>query len=226
VGALQKYEFCGPMISESSIDVPLVGWHSREGSEHTWISDVGDVLTLHYFSIPPDLPAALSDLDAIRRHYREVLGGQGAIVETEAMMLDTLPALRTIMKIAQQPSGMTYVAGYTIPFRDCSFVARVQCVESGITGARDAAVAIKLDMHGSAGWRADPYLPRYRNSVLRNKSDDAEWDALFPNHPLSRARRHLEALSRLSLSADVKALAPFTGPPTRPSFLRRLLGRD
>ena len=55
--------------------------------------------------------------------------------------------------------------------------------------------------------------PDFEAPVLRNASDAPEWDAKFPDHPLSRCRSHLrEALAELTLSDEARASAPFTGP--------------
>ncbi len=55
-------------------------------------------------------------------------------------------------------------------------------------------------------WLKDPYDPTFEGRVLRNPADDEHWDALFPDHPLSRCRRHLRMLAeRLSWKDDVKA---------------------
>ncbi|MCG6989799.1 MAG: hypothetical protein LJF06_16690 [Gemmatimonadetes bacterium] len=177
-------------------------------------------MSLHYFAMPPDLPAPLSDITTIRQFCRQQLGEGGAIVEVEAVTLGRCSALSTILKMSQEPAGMTYVAALTIPFAECSFVAKVVCPEIGVTGMRDAVVAEMLDAWEMQDWFADPYLPDYRNPVLRNRSDDTEWDATFPDHPLSRARRHLKEMAAMTLSSEVEALAPFPGPLRRPSIPR------
>jgi len=216
------------VFSAASIDLPLDGWVSVPNAEYVWTNPAGDVLSAHYFPIPPDLPAPISDLASIRGYYRKVLGRNGAIVEVDSTTVSSFPALRTIVKIRQEPSGMTYVAATTIPFAQCSFVAKVQCPERGITGIRDTAVAAKLNLFSTSGWGSDPYKPSFRNPILRNRADDQEWDDVFPEHPLSRARSHLEHLCLLSLPRGVESLAVFQGNPmgvAKPSLLRRLLGR-
>src|SRR5262245_7952570 len=210
------------MPSEQSVQVPLVGWSPVSGEPFAWTDESGDTLSIHHFPIPPDLAGSLSDLTAIRRQYRKLLGRRGGIVELESESVAGFAALRSLLKMLQEPSRMSYLAAFTFPFRDCSFVVKVGCRESGMTGLRDTAVALKLGMT-SRGWSRDPYAPGYRNPVLRNRSDDPEWDALFPKHPLSRARVHLATLRGLSLSSDVGDLAPFEGPIRPSGFLRRLL---
>ena len=98
-----------------------------------------------------------------------MLGSAGAIVEVEAIEVHSLSALRTIFKIKQEPTGMTYVAAVTVPFAECSFVAKVQCPELGMTGLRDTIVATKLNLHGVSGWMAGslrPSLPESPHSGI------------------------------------------------------------
>jgi hypothetical protein len=62
------------------------------------------------------------------------------LVEVERIAVAGFPAVQAVFKIPQTPTGMTYEAAITIPFRDCSFVIKWQCPEFGMTGARDATV--------------------------------------------------------------------------------------
>lgn len=213
------------MLSASSITLPLVGWTAVPDGADAWTNASGDVLSTHFFDLKPDLPAALSaDLSRNRAYYRKILGDNGAIVEVERITAAGHQALRTIIKLKQEPTGMTYVAAVTVPFEECSFVARVQCMETGVTGLRDTIVAMKLDAIGADGWMRDPYDASYRNPVLSNRSDEVEWD-VFPDHPLSRARRYLVEIERLELPKEIESLAPFSGHPP-PPLLRRLLGKN
>jgi hypothetical protein len=207
-----------PMLSADSIVVPTPGWSPVEGHSHAWIHPAGDVLSTHYFDIPPDLPGSLSELTPIRQYYRQMLGDRGGIVELERETLGRFSALRSIVKVRQEPTGMAYVASLTFPFRNCSFVAKVQCPETGMTGMRDTVVGHKLGVTPAgrdwrcadgAAWFRDPYDPAYASAVRRNRSDDEEWDRMFAEHPLSRARAHLRILRRAELSPAALELPPF-----------------
>lgn len=206
------------VLSAASLQVPTDGWSPYEGHACAWLDRLGDLLSTHHFPIPPDLPGSLSDLTPIRRYYREMLGDAGALVEIERETVGGAAALRSIVKLRQEPQGMTYVVSLTFPFRDCSFVAKVECAEQGMTGMRDAIVGAKLgvvpkgrDWTCADGrpWMRDPYDPDYVSAVRRNRSDDEEWDGMFAGHPLSRAREHLRRLRRAELSPATRGLAPF-----------------
>ena len=113
------------------------------------------------------------------------------------------------------PTGRTYVGTLTLPFRDFSYVLEVRCEERGWTGVREATILDRLlkarevsvdDATGELrGWADDPYDYRCRAPMVRNRSERAEYDAEFIDHPLTRARRTLEILERtLQLSSRVR----------------------
>ena len=74
---------------------------------------------------------------------------------------------------------------------------KVQCSEVDITGVRDTLVLAQLMSGGAVkfdgdhpeptGWLDDPYDPSETGAMTRNKAERPEYDAQFPNHPLSRA---------------------------------------
>lgn len=50
----------------------------RPVDHDTWASDDGDVLSVHFFGLPPDLPAGLDDGPTLREsltHYTAQAGG-------------------------------------------------------------------------------------------------------------------------------------------------------
>jgi hypothetical protein len=113
-------------------------------------------------------------------------------------------ALRQIIKIPQQPHGITYLGSITLPYRSFSFVLKIQCPEYGTTGIRDAVIADELMGEGLVsivvgaqvirGWTQDPYEPTLTDGFRKNVSEDPKYDARFPAHPLSRLRPLLTRL--------------------------------
>jgi hypothetical protein len=208
------------MLESHDIKLPTDGWTRMEPDTGTWRwrNATDDLLSLDVFAIAPDLPSPVWDLGPIRSMYRGMLGDGGGLVEVEAMELATVPSLRTIFKFPQSLTGMTYLGAVTIPFRDCSFVLKWQCPEHGTTGIRDAVVLATLSPTVSAtgeivGWRQDPYMPSHRARCLRNRADDVQWDARFPDHPLSRLRSYLALLPFIGFSERALHEPPFLGPP-------------
>ena len=112
--------------------------------------------------------------------------------------------------------GRTYLGSLTLPFRDFSYVVKVQYREWGMTGAREAAVlSQRAELEDwFEGWIVDPSDPTPRH-LARNLSEGPQYDSLFPNHPLSRVRNSLDALqASMRIAEDVKGL-PLFGPSRR-----------
>ena len=200
------------MFSSSSIRLPTTGWNPVDGDLGTWRNEAGDVLSTHYFPQPPDLPAPLGDMDSIRSAYRRLLRERGAIIELEPGKISDCHALRAIFKIAQEANRVMYMAVLMVPFRDHNFMVKVTCPEVGASDLRDAAVAMRLGATGSAALCADPYDSNYLNPVLRNRSEDAEWDALFPDHPLSRTIAYSTHAPAIRTARECKALTTVRWP--------------
>ena len=109
----------------------------------------------------------------------------------------------------QWPSGMTYLGALTLPFEAFSFVVKVQCEERGTTGLREAVL---LDRRLAAG--DQPTIKDGRMHLPGWNPDAAEHDAMFPTHPVSRARRVLDHLRRtLVIDPSLAKLPGFPLPP-------------
>ena len=170
-----------------------------------WRTPDGDAIGLYHFGLPPDLPSGQPSIEAFCVEYRSLM--QGEVVETGIEKVADLPVVQIIGKVPQAPTGMTYVGSYTIPFRDFSYVVKVQCEERGTTGIREAILfekgrasgELELDDSGTLTGDWDP--------------DNAVYDADFPDHPLSRCRRGLQMIaSSMSLSDEIRLLPKFALP--------------
>jgi hypothetical protein len=182
------------------------GWILREKNSDLkiWDSEVGDVLSLNFFNKTPDIPVSLSNTTELRNFYRKnITDAGGGILKVEVIDIKGLAVIECLFKIPMQPSGMLYLASFTIPFRDKSYVIKLQCPEQVITGERDAVVfALQSNFDDEddenfdpfKGWTKDPYNETLIEGVLMNLSEDEKYDEKFPNHPLSRARKHLSQI--------------------------------
>ena len=216
------------MPSADSISFDTTGF-TRDADDNGvrfWHSAQGDELHLMSFNLPPDIPVSLERMDDIRSFYRLIYVGNGlGLVECESTVVDGCAALHNIFKIPQKPHGMNYIGSITVPFRDFSFVVQSLCFEQGITGVRDSIIFGEMLAAGQVklgetvnnetpleGWWRDPYDASLKTPPLRNLSEDAKYDAQFPDHPLSRLRSTLQHLeTSLRLAPDVKNAPPFTG---------------
>lgn len=207
-----------------SLDIPGIVFDRDLDGVRYWRTAPGDMLGLWYLSVAPDLAAPPDEIDKLRAFYRRAVADAGlAIVSVDSIEIDGCTAVRGIFKGRKaegSPFGMMYIASITVPFRDFSFVLKTICQEEGMTGVREAVVAdgllkegkIGIGPSGFTGWFADPYDPGFRAAVLRNLSEDELYDAKFPDHPLSRARRLLGAVkAHAKLSEEARAAPRFTG---------------
>jgi hypothetical protein len=222
-----RTDFEDPGVGLHLIHLDLPEWDVREATAERIVwwhrTSPGDGLSLNFCTVPPDLPGPLDDVTALRNSYRRSLGPTGGIVSVDVVTVAGLRAVRSIFKVPQQPSGMVYVGSLTFPFRSRSYVVKVQCQELGVTGMRDAIVLdrelasgrVRVAPAGAlqgllTGWAADSYDPHATGPVLRNLSDDELHDGAFPQHPLSRVRRYLDAAARgLRFDPEVRTLHPF-----------------
>jgi hypothetical protein len=123
---------------------------------------------------------------------------QGPVIEASVFEVDGCRAIKTVAKVAQRNSGFTYLGSITIPFRDFSFVLKVQCEERGPTGLREALL---LDRQLAAGAMLEGFDP-----------SNEQFDAELPTHPLSRARRTIHRVGTTArVDAAIKKLPSFTG---------------
>ena len=211
------------------ISFNATGWFEQPKAQpprlRVWHNQSRDGIGLYYFNIPPSIPAPLEDIDRLRHHQRLEFGNTAGLIELNVILLDGVPAFRQIIKIPQTPTGITYLGGYTIPRRDFSFALRIQCQEYGTTGIREAFVMARLLETGQlslsqvkadgaasmneTNWASDPYDPSFKGAILRNLAEDEQYDALFPDHPLSRLRHYINQLEpTIRIADEVKKSAP------------------
>ncbi|MDQ0797764.1 hypothetical protein [Streptomyces sp. B1I3] len=202
------------------LGVPLPGHRpsdnggSGNGQDDAWVNDDGDVLSVHYFGLPPDLPTGLDDGPALRSTltHRTAQAG-GGLIEASVKRLGELPALRQILKLPlpRRTTGQAFIGSYTVPRAGCSTVVEVQAPERGMTGRREAVILAEVGP--DRYYRPHPYAPDVQGGLPFHAADHARWDEKFPDHPLSRVRRTLDALAQMvTLKPAFAARAPFAGP--------------
>jgi hypothetical protein len=135
------------------------------------------------------------------------------MVSGESFEAGLAPLFQLIYK-REDGRGYLYGGMVFIPRQDEVWVVGSSCREQGMTGTREALVMAQLaeqgrleierlpapDATGAGGkirnWFRDPYDPEYSGRVLRSLSDDEQYDALVPHHPLLRLRRILSTVRR------------------------------
>jgi len=137
---------------------------------------------------------------------------RGKVVECTIGELARCDAIRLLLKVPQKPSGMMYQAAVTVPFRDFSFVVKIQCSEEGTTGVREA---ILVEKRLRAGEKLNLGTPGEPFSGWN--PDAAEHDASFPTHPISRLRRLLKGIEDSAvLDEAIRGLPKFRLPGRAP----------
>ena len=199
-----------PSLNSLAFETPGYELRGIESGVKLWYTSDDDGMGLYFFEKPPDLPTGASDLRAIRQFYESLLPGPPAgIVDCNVVVIDGISTLQTLIKVPQKPTGMMYVGSITIPFQEFSYVAKVQCPEIGLTGVREA---ILLDKMLKNNPDADPER-LLKEAHAKGVFDSLEYDKVFPQHPVARARRALNDIrGGIKIGADVKAAARFTLP--------------
>jgi len=169
-----------------------LSYEGDSSGDRVWRFADGDAVGIFFFRAKPDLPQT-REMDRFISEYGRRAQTHGAsllecrILELE---LEGLRMLRTIVKVPQEPHGMTYVGSFTLPFAHCSYVVKVQCEERGTTGLREAVLLAEGLRSNSVSIDSESEIPIAGDW----NPDSAEFDERFPQHPISRLRKHLEEI--------------------------------
>ncbi|RKT55087.1 hypothetical protein [Saccharothrix australiensis] len=189
----------------------------RQQDQSTWLHPAtGDVVSLQYFDLVPDLPAPLEDLPRLRHDLAVIYGEAGCLIEAHALLLGGVPALFQVLKLPlpNQPTGQVFVASFTVPRAASSAVLMAQAPERGVTGVREAVLAARV---GFDKWvLPHPYAPQVKGRLPFHAGDDPRYDAEFADHPLTRVRAWAHHVIRTAtVDPRFAALPPFGGPAPR-----------
>lgn len=203
-----------------AIHMTVDGWFERPPGDgmRRWDSRSGAVLGLSIVSLKSAVPAA-GDIIGLRRMARQLaMNSGGGLVEAELADSPYGPCRRLIYK-HPHGNGFVFKGMLWMPVNDHWLVWTAVDGERGTTGVREAMITAEMFDDGrltvelyQRTWAADPYEPLLAvadRRVLRYISDDQQFDARFPDHPLSRVRAVLRELLT-SVFAD-PALFPADG---------------
>lgn len=200
-----------------SISITDLGWPVAKHDQQIiqWKNPEQTVaVSINFFDLPPDIPAS-KDIQVIRDFYRNMVSrANGGIIDVSLCQLQQHTAIHTLLKLPQEPRGTMYLACLTLPFKNCSYVLKVQAVEAGPTGMREAFIADRLlntqGRDALSNWAADPYDPHFQEGALMNMSEQPIHDASFPKHPLTIARQLiLQIQSGFQQAPEIDRLLPF-----------------
>jgi hypothetical protein len=178
-----------------------------------WAGAPGNTYTLTYHEGESQLP--LDDIDALRQSIRKLAAAeQGGIVQVDTIIVDGYDAAYFLTKDTVENSmGYRYVGRCVIPVDGGWYEMRVDAVETGPTGQREAFITVQLGIGANVeyeeipptapptpgstgrsagrrikGWYKDPYDPEFDAMASYSDTDDVKYDAKFRKHALSRIR--------------------------------------
>ncbi|HTJ37550.1 MAG TPA: hypothetical protein VL738_30335 [Dactylosporangium sp.] len=159
-----------------------------------WRDANGIVLSLHYFDLPPNLPAPLHPAPGLQAALARHTASAGAgLIECMVEPVDGVPAVRQVIKVPHpQGHGQVFLGSYTVPRATCSTVLKLQAPEQGTTGMREAIVMAQLGP--DRYFAPSPYAPDATGGLPFHWGDHPQYDAQFPEHPLTLVRQILRRL--------------------------------
>jgi hypothetical protein len=212
-----------PSLDSITFDTTGLIPQGDKNGVRVWQTPEGEGVGIYYFPIPPDILADINSLESVSSFYGIMIAEAKNVtgISIGSVDIDDCKFVKMIIKVHQQPFGMSYIGSLTLPFRDFSFVVKMQCVEHGTTGMRESIVAdellgkgeIKIDKSGKLeGWEMPLVSPQSKVWKM-NKAEAVEYDVRFPNHPLSILRRTFDQIEKsLKVSDDVKREPKFSYP--------------
>jgi hypothetical protein len=152
----------------------------------------------------------LSDHDSLIPNFRSFAEGEGGAIISVVTLFDHAQTAAQFIWKKPEGLGYRYNGMYVVPLDRAYILLTVMCGERFTTGTREAMVTMKLAETGELnlrepdeqgrgqieGWFEDPYDLDYPGPVLNSISDSEKYDAILPNHPLSRVRATLAMLRR------------------------------
>lgn len=232
VVVLLKLRYASSMSNIDAVNIEDKQWipldDGADSAVRVW-KNGADKIFLRYFPIPPDIPAPLSRPDLIWKISRlQSLWNQAAPVDLYTSSIGNAACLAQIVKFSLN-GKIQYQGALIIPRSSFSHTFIVPAESVAADAERDQYVERTIligitDLDERARqWFRDPYAFNLVTPIGRCRSDDEEWDVIFPGHPLSRIRSILRALPQMcKIDPDVFGAAPFIGPSVGPSVEREV----
>ena len=212
-----------PSLDSITFDTTGLIPQGDKNGVRVWQTPSGDGVGIYFFPIPPDILADINSPESLSAFYGNMIAEAKNItgISIDSMNIDGCIFVKMIIKVPQQPFGMSYIGSLTLPFRNFSFVVKMQCAERGTTGMRESFVVdelmgkseIKIDKSGRLeGWEKPSFSTR-PDAWKINRAEAVEYDERFPIHPLSILRRTLDQIeSSIKVSDEVKKEPKFSYP--------------
>ena len=140
--------------------------------------------------------------ELVRRIHRDLSEDEGLIKVECGISAGGRQYAYSIIKARRTARSTEYTATVHLDDRDSVIAVQAFFMETGSPGFREAAIRGQAGRGLQAGpaagasmpWSMDPYDPLYTKGQLMNESEKEKYDARFPLHPLSEARRFVNAV--------------------------------
>jgi hypothetical protein len=209
------------MVGIDSIKFDLTNCESveRNAERKGWMNSDGVAHLLTFRQGPIDWPFDLTDLEGARQFYGDQCASVGGVMlSMDVLDIDKVEVLQGLFKYrAPIPKSlaMMSVGILWIPFSNFRYQLNIEAMERGTTGMREAMVYAMGESRypdptllQRCPWpemkeaepvpadSAEDMFDRMRASPLHKlPADDAQFDDMFPAHPLSLVRRRMKAVA-------------------------------
>ena len=150
-----------------------------------------------------DNPMDFDDADGLIAGIHEALDEtQGLIVVDNGNTASGYRYIYSIVKTVRGAEGVLYYLRMNFELGENIYEINASFEEYGITGVREAMIFPKILASGIVKdseelmekWGLDPYDREFKRGVLRNMSEDKQFDGAFPEHPLTQARELIDTI--------------------------------
>jgi hypothetical protein len=165
--------------------------------ETTWMNPAsGDRIFLKVNDSPLAESVWLENMPAMRRNLAAEYAEAGCLIEAEAVVLGGVRGVCQVVKVPlpNAPSGQVFMANIFLAKAGRYAMFGCSAAESGMTGMREAVIMAKLGAVMEGWVLPHPYAPELKGRLPYHRGDAWEWDAQFPDHPLTRVRAWVGAM--------------------------------
>jgi hypothetical protein len=193
-----------------AVCLPLQGWHELERDSYsiTWVNTKNQFRMLELVDGNGGFPAInQTSLNDYRRVMRQNSLEKGhGIVEVQLSKIAGVAALKTITKYPlEHRLGFGYDGWICLPLPKLTLNIYTKILGQDMTRQRTTAAdallrtkRINTNLDPNI-WTRDPYDSEFDEVALNHLTDEARFDHMFPDHPLTLVRQDLRTLERYSV---------------------------
>lgn len=157
-----------------------------------WSNDFALFFDVH----PCLLNETIADKESSIRDFREQTSDKYGLIEIEEGHTKAGNHFCYNLMKAHEENGVIYQLTMLVQADSDVMVIACAGIEEGVTGQREAIVFelerrknnVRFEDDSIVGWNKDPYDENIKTGFLMNLAEQAEYDSMFPSHPLSQLR--------------------------------------